>query len=143
MNVQVKKLNGKLIIYHFNYILKTLIIYEYLPVKVYDLTKFPLVEESKRIKGRRLSDISYDASGECTPHSIARLKQFEKAIEPCLEGATLFIDEIKELSFFGIPDDGNVRSIYWRILLTYFSTQPANWGKEEVDHRDLYNSFVV
>lgn len=70
-----------------------------------------------------------------------RFKQFTKAVTACLPGGTIFLDNVRELAFFGIPDE--IRDTYWKILLQYYSTKQNNWSEEDKEHKNNYNQFVV
>lgn len=70
-----------------------------------------------------------------------RFKQFTKAVTACLPGGTIFLDNVRELAFFGIPDE--IRDTYWKILLQYYSINQSNWNEEDKEHKNNYNQFVV
>lgn len=70
-----------------------------------------------------------------------RFKQFTKAVTACLPGGSIFLDNVRELAFFGIPDE--IRDTYWKILLQYYSAKECNWSEEELERKKNYNQFVV
>lgn len=118
--------------------------YDHLPVKVIDLTKFPLEEETKRRKGKSLNDIVLKNPPKSEDNSYTqRLRKFQKGIKSAVPDGLIFLDKIRELAFFGIPDEGNLRATYWRILLGFYGLVPDKWDEDRENHKKTYEEFCV
>lgn len=118
--------------------------YDHLPVKIIDLTKFPLEEEKKRRKGKSLNDIvcKYQPKDGANTAYAQRVKEFQKALTSPVPNGLIFMDRIRELAFFGIPDEKHLRAVYWKILLGFYGLVPDRWAEEKDNHRNTYNDFV-
>jgi hypothetical protein len=68
----------------------------------------------------------------------ARLEQFSQSIKKdYIDG-----DELRCLAFHGIPEETNLRPIYWRLLLNYLPKEKSNWASTLEKKRNLYYQFV-
>jgi len=78
-----------------------------------------------------------NASGVGSPFK-ARLEQFSQSIQKeNIDG-----DELRRLAFHGIPEETNLRPIYWRLLLNYLPKERSNWVQTLEKKRNLYHQFL-
>ncbi|XP_066149005.1 TBC1 domain family member 13 [Euwallacea fornicatus] len=68
----------------------------------------------------------------------ARLKEFDAI----LEQDVVKLQQLKKLSFHGIPDDQGKRALCWRLLLGYLPENRSKWDSLLKEKRKLYNQFI-
>ncbi|PVU93262.1 hypothetical protein BB559_003369 [Furculomyces boomerangus] len=52
------------------------------------------------------------------------------------------LDKVRELCFDGIESSDGLRSICWRLMMGYLSTNRKNWAKELKESREFYYDFI-
>ncbi|CAG9767946.1 unnamed protein product [Ceutorhynchus assimilis] len=68
----------------------------------------------------------------------AKLKEFDLI----LEQDVVKLEDLKKLSFHGIPDDQGKRALCWRILLGYLPEERSKWKNVLTEKRKLYKQFI-
>ncbi|XP_015112066.1 TBC1 domain family member 13 [Diachasma alloeum] len=68
-----------------------------------------------------------------------RLIEFEEA----LNEEEIDISHLKRICFHGIPDEGGLRSLCWKLLLNYLPLTKSDWEETLKRKRDLYNTFIA
>lgn len=66
-----------------------------------------------------------------------RLEQFRHV----LEQDVISLEQLRTLCFRGIPDDAEIRSLCWKILLGYVPLARAHWNDSLRTKRELYAQF--
>ncbi|XP_064027375.1 TBC1 domain family member 13 isoform X4 [Pogoniulus pusillus] len=67
-----------------------------------------------------------------------RIADFQEVLgEP-----TVALAKLRELCFSGIPFDGGLRCLCWKILLNYLPLEKALWSSLLKKQRDLYSQFL-
>ncbi|XP_054249256.1 TBC1 domain family member 13 isoform X2 [Indicator indicator] len=68
----------------------------------------------------------------------SRIADFQEVLgEP-----TVALAKLRELCFSGIPFDGGLRCLCWKILLNYLPLEKALWSSLLKKQRDLYSQFL-
>ncbi|XP_026461661.1 TBC1 domain family member 13 [Ctenocephalides felis] len=67
-----------------------------------------------------------------------RLKEFDEVLQ-CEE---IDLKTLRSLCFHGIPDEGNYRSICWRLLLGLLVPKKSEWDSILRKKRELYQQFI-
>ncbi|XP_062361446.1 TBC1 domain family member 13 isoform X2 [Cinclus cinclus] len=68
----------------------------------------------------------------------SRIADFQEVLgEP-----TVALTKLRELCFSGIPFDGGLRCLCWKILLNYLPLEKALWSSLLKKQRDLYSQFL-
>lgn len=52
------------------------------------------------------------------------------------------LTNLRKICFHGIPDEGGLRSLCWKLLLNYLPLTRSNWNDTLKRKRDLYNRFI-
>ncbi|NXC75392.1 TBC13 protein, partial [Anhinga anhinga] len=72
------------------------------------------------------------------PFSPFRIADFQEVLgEP-----TVALGKLRDLCFSGIPFDGGLRCLCWKILLNYLPLEKALWSSLLKKQRDLYSQFL-
>ena len=66
------------------------------------------------------------------------MAEFDK----CLGSEVIDLDQLRELSYRGIPEGGGRRGTAWRILLGYLPLKRRLWGEVCQEKRNLYRQLV-
>ncbi|XP_074017251.1 TBC1 domain family member 13 isoform X3 [Numenius arquata] len=68
----------------------------------------------------------------------SRIADFQEVLgEP-----TVALSKLRDLCFSGIPFDGGLRCLCWKILLNYLPLEKALWSSLLKKQRDLYSQFL-
>ncbi|XP_034936802.1 TBC1 domain family member 13 [Chelonus insularis] len=67
-----------------------------------------------------------------------RLTDFEEV----LNEEEIDLISLRKLCFHGIPDEGGLRSLCWKLLLNYLPLTRDDWPDVLKRKRDLYNTFI-
>ncbi|XP_044782362.1 TBC1 domain family member 13 isoform X2 [Bubalus bubalis] len=59
-----------------------------------------------------------------------------------LKEPTIALEKLRELSFSGIPCEGGLRCLCWKILLNYLPLETASWTSILAKQRELYSQFL-
>ncbi|KAF5928209.1 hypothetical protein HPG69_016582 [Diceros bicornis minor] len=59
-----------------------------------------------------------------------------------LKEPTIALEKLRELSFSGIPCEGGLRCLCWKILLNYLPLERASWTSILAKQRELYSQFL-
>uniref|UniRef100_A0A8D1MD36 TBC1 domain family member 13 n=1 Tax=Sus scrofa TaxID=9823 RepID=A0A8D1MD36_PIG len=59
-----------------------------------------------------------------------------------LKEPTIALEKLRELSFSGIPCEGGLRCLCWKILLNYLPLERASWTAILAKQRELYAQFL-
>ncbi|MBW00002.1 TBC1 domain family member 13, partial [Eschrichtius robustus] len=59
-----------------------------------------------------------------------------------LKEPTIALEKLQELSFSGIPCEGGLRCLCWKILLNYLPLERASWTSILAKQRELYSQFL-
>ncbi|CAK7290199.1 TBC1 domain family member 13 [Vulpes lagopus] len=59
-----------------------------------------------------------------------------------LKEPTIVLEKLRELSFSGIPCEGGLRCLCWKILLNYLPLERASWTSILAKQRELYSQFL-
>ncbi|XP_053775866.1 TBC1 domain family member 13 isoform X2 [Desmodus rotundus] len=59
-----------------------------------------------------------------------------------LKEPTIALEKLRELSFSGIPCEGGLRCLCWKILLNYLPVERAAWTSILAKQRELYSQFL-
>eukprot|EP01114_Cavostelium_apophysatum_P013503 TRINITY_DN3283_c0_g2_i1.p1 TRINITY_DN3283_c0_g2~~TRINITY_DN3283_c0_g2_i1.p1 ORF type:complete len:457 (-),score=92.95 TRINITY_DN3283_c0_g2_i1:1237-2607(-) len=82
-----------------------------------------------------------EASSQPNPTSQSVYKNRLALFESVIEGPKINFDRARELSFGGIPD--SLRSLYWKLLLSYLPNDRTIWPSFLQKNRDLYQTFLT
>ena len=80
-----------------------------------------------------------DASSSLLDHHGLTSK--EKAITPLYNGGDLFICDLREYAYNGLPD-AKTRASLWKVLLNTYSLKPSLWEGETTKNVSMYSEFV-
>lgn len=69
-------------------------------------------------------------------------KQRLKEFDDLLAKDTIDIKKLKNLAFYGIPDDSGKRALCWRLLLNYLPLSKQEWDSFLLEKRKLYEHFI-
>jgi len=72
----------------------------------------------------------------------ARHQQRVAEFDKCLGSEVIDLDQLRELSYRGIPEGGGRRATAWRILLGYLPLKRRLWGEVCQEKRNLYRQLV-
>jgi len=72
----------------------------------------------------------------------ARHQQRVAEFDKCLGSEVIDLDQLRELSYRGIPEGGGRRGTAWRILLGYLPLKRRLWGEVCQEKRNLYRQLV-
>ncbi|XP_069775238.1 TBC1 domain family member 13 [Narcine bancroftii] len=67
-----------------------------------------------------------------------RIEEFRIA----LNETKISVIKLRELCFSGIPFEGGLRSLCWKILLNYLPTEQAQWNASLKKQREIYAQFL-
>ncbi|XP_058793517.1 TBC1 domain family member 13 isoform X1 [Phymastichus coffea] len=70
------------------------------------------------------------------------LKKKVQEFEDCLSAKKVDPRQLKKLCFNGIPDQGSLRPLCWKLLLNYMPYERDKWNETLKQKRDLYKSFI-
>ncbi|OBS81035.1 hypothetical protein A6R68_20763 [Neotoma lepida] len=59
-----------------------------------------------------------------------------------LKEPSIVLEKLRELSFSGIPCEGGLRCLCWKILLNYLPLERASWTSILAKQRGLYSQFL-
>ncbi|ELW61990.1 TBC1 domain family member 13 [Tupaia chinensis] len=59
-----------------------------------------------------------------------------------LKEPSIALEKLRELSFSGIPCEGGLRCLCWKILLNYLPSERASWTSILAKQRELYAQFL-
>ncbi|XP_077904513.1 TBC1 domain family member 13 isoform X2 [Ictidomys tridecemlineatus] len=59
-----------------------------------------------------------------------------------LKEPSIALEKLRELSFSGIPCEGGLRCLCWKILLNYLPLERATWTSILAKQRELYSQFL-
>ncbi|XDB55656.1 PREDICTED: TBC1 domain family member 13 isoform X2 [Capra hircus] len=59
-----------------------------------------------------------------------------------LKEPVIALEKLRELSFSGIPCEGGLRCLCWKILLNYLPLERASWTSILAKQRELYSQFL-
>ncbi|XP_048200183.1 TBC1 domain family member 13 isoform X2 [Perognathus longimembris pacificus] len=59
-----------------------------------------------------------------------------------LKEPSIALEKLRELSFSGIPFEGGLRCLCWKILLNYLPLERASWTSILAKQRELYSQFL-
>uniref|UniRef100_A0A9L0SV53 TBC1 domain family member 13 n=1 Tax=Equus caballus TaxID=9796 RepID=A0A9L0SV53_HORSE len=59
-----------------------------------------------------------------------------------LKEPTIALEKLRDLSFSGIPCEGGLRCLCWKILLNYLPLERASWSSILAKQRELYSQFL-
>jgi len=78
--------------------------------------------------------------GSTTKHTFKeRVSQFEAAIKMDI----IDFQTIQKLAFSGIPDSPGLRSIFWKLLLSYLPQERNQWQEILHRNRNVYKDWIV
>ncbi|KAM6337350.1 TBC1 domain family member 13 isoform 3-T3 [Alca torda] len=79
----------------------------------------------------------------CAGAAMSRLHQSRIAdFQEVLGEPTVALAKLRDLCFSGIPFDGGLRCLCWKILLNYLPLEKALWSSLLKKQRDLYSQFL-
>ncbi|XP_043483431.1 TBC1 domain family member 13 isoform X2 [Leptopilina heterotoma] len=70
------------------------------------------------------------------------LKKRLNKYDEILNADKIDIPNLKKLCFHGIPDEGGLRSLCWKLLLNYLPITRASWSETLTRKRELYRTFI-
>nr|XP_002723942.3 TBC1 domain family member 13 isoform X7 [Oryctolagus cuniculus] len=68
----------------------------------------------------------------------SRIAEFQDV----LKEPSIALEKLRELSFSGIPCEGGLRCLCWKILLNYLPLERASWTSILARQRELYSQFL-
>ncbi|XP_024221357.1 TBC1 domain family member 13 isoform X2 [Bombus vosnesenskii] len=72
--------------------------------------------------------------------SILRKRLYE--FDDALNAEEIDLINLKRLCFHGIPDEGGLRPLCWKLLLNYLPSTRASWSETLIRKRTLYKTFI-
>ena len=63
-------------------------------------------------------------------------------MEEILSAESIDLEELKQKSFFGCPDQGSTRALVWRLILSALPLDKAEWEEMLESQRTNYSTFV-
>lgn len=70
------------------------------------------------------------------------LKKRIQEFEDILNAPEVSLEALKKLCFSGVPDEGSLRPLCWKLLLNYLPPLRKNWSDTLTRKRELYDSFI-
>jgi hypothetical protein len=71
------------------------------------------------------------------------LKRKIQEFEDALFTKEIDVYQLKKLCFNGIPDEGSLRPLCWKLLLNYIPFSRDKWSQTLTPKRELYKSFIA
>nr|XP_060466443.1 TBC1 domain family member 13 [Panthera onca] len=96
------------------------------------------LEELKLVQQVALSHAARCAPASPSASRAARIADFQDV----LKEPTIALEKLRELSFSGIPCEGGLRCLCWKILLNYLPLERASWTSILAKQRELYSQFL-
>ncbi|CBY07642.1 unnamed protein product [Oikopleura dioica] len=63
-------------------------------------------------------------------------------MDEILSAESIDLEELKQKTFFGCPDNGSTRALVWRLILSALPVNKAEWEKTLESQRVNYSTFV-
>ncbi|XP_015596407.1 TBC1 domain family member 13 isoform X1 [Cephus cinctus] len=78
------------------------------------------------------------------PHAgtMSILRKRLHDFDDVLNGEEIDITSLKRLCFHGVPDEGGLRPLCWKLLLNYLPSTRASWSETLSRKRELYKTFI-
>ncbi|XP_046736531.1 TBC1 domain family member 13 isoform X1 [Diprion similis] len=76
------------------------------------------------------------------PETMSILRKRLSDYEEITKSEEIDLSNLRRLCFHGIPDEGGLRPLCWKLLLNYLPPTKASWSETLTRKRELYRTFI-